>query len=166
MGLIDLEKGFYVSCFYSKSDYNWVIEEGPWIIMGHYFTVRKWKPNFKPSIVKITSTLVSFRISEVPLEYFNRKSLRRVGCFFGRVIKVDKTIVGAVRSRFARICVELDLSKPLTLTVCLAGVPTMVWGTPPELFRMWPVWTQGRGLQSTHKSYFRGKQQYAEWSDL
>lgn len=94
--------------------------------MGHYFIVRKWKPNFKPSIAKITSTLVSFRLSEVPLEYFNGKLLRRVGCFVGRVIKVDKITVGAVRSHFARICVEFNLSKPLTLSVYLSGVPTMV----------------------------------------
>lgn len=56
--LIDLEKGFYVARFYSEADYNRVLEEGPWIIMGHYLMVMKWKLNFRLSLVKITSTLV------------------------------------------------------------------------------------------------------------
>lgn len=39
--LIDLEGGFYLARFYSREDYFRVLEEGPWIIMGHYLTVMK-----------------------------------------------------------------------------------------------------------------------------
>lgn len=76
--LIDLEKGFYVARFYSEADYIRVLEGGPWIIMGHYLTVMKWKPNFRPSLATITSTLVWICLPEVPLEYFNEPSLRPV----------------------------------------------------------------------------------------
>lgn len=46
--LIDLEKGFYVARFFSDADYTRVLEGGPWVITGHYLTVTKWKPNFRP----------------------------------------------------------------------------------------------------------------------
>lgn len=124
--LIDLEKGFYVARFYSEADYNRVLEEGPWIIMGHYLTVMKWKPNFRPSLVKITSNLVWIRLPKVPLEFFNDTSLRRVGNSFGRVVKIDQTTVGSARGRFARIFVELDLSTPLIPMVNFVGIPTTV----------------------------------------
>lgn len=44
-----LEKGYCLVPFYSKTDYLKMLSGGPWIIMGHYFTVMKWQPNFCPS---------------------------------------------------------------------------------------------------------------------
>lgn len=119
--LIDLEKGFYVARFFSEADYTRVLEEGPWLIMGHYLAVMKWRPNFWPSLATVPSTLVW-----IPLEFFNEASLRRVGCTFGRVVKIDPTTVGKARGRFARLCVELDLTAPLVPTICIAGIPTAV----------------------------------------
>lgn len=124
--LIDLEKGFYVARFYSAEDYNRVLEGEPWIILGHYLTVTKWKPNFRPSLAKITSTLVWLRLPEVPLEYFTKKTLNRIGNAFGRLVKVDNTATAATIGKYVRICVELDLSKPLLPSVHIVGVQTAV----------------------------------------
>lgn len=42
--IIDMEEGYYVIRFYSKEDYQHVLENGPWLIQGHYLTVMKWRP--------------------------------------------------------------------------------------------------------------------------
>lgn len=44
--LNDLECGFFVVRFFSKADYLHVLEGGPWIRMGHYLSVIKWRLNF------------------------------------------------------------------------------------------------------------------------
>lgn len=56
--MLDLDLGFYLLRFYSKKDYLHVLEGGPWVILGHYLTVSKWKPEFRPSTASISSTLV------------------------------------------------------------------------------------------------------------
>ena len=55
-------------------DYNHVLTGGPWIILNHYLTVRKWEPNFKPSEAKEISTAVWLKLTELPIEYFNKKN--------------------------------------------------------------------------------------------
>ena len=47
--LLDLEKGFFLSR---------ILEEGPWTIHGHYITISKWKPGFRPTNADIKTTLV------------------------------------------------------------------------------------------------------------
>lgn len=47
--LTDMAEGFYVVCFFSRRDYLHVLEDGPWVILGHYLTVMKWRPKFWPT---------------------------------------------------------------------------------------------------------------------
>lgn len=44
--LTDLEEGFFIVRFFSRPDYLHVLEGGPWIILGHYLMVSKWRPKF------------------------------------------------------------------------------------------------------------------------
>lgn len=94
--------------------------------LAHYLTATRWKPNFRPSLAKITSKLVWLRLPEVPLEYFTEKNLNRIGNEFGRLVKVDNTATAATRGKYAQIYVELDLSKSLLPSAHIAGVQTVV----------------------------------------
>lgn len=66
------------------------------------------------------------RLPEVPLEYFTKKSMQCIGNAFGRLVKVDNTTTTTSRGKYARICVELDLSKPLLPSTYIAGILTFV----------------------------------------
>lgn len=52
---------------------------------------------------------------------FNERSLTKVGNTIGKMVKVDLQTEEIARGKFARICVELDLSKPLTAKVGVVG---------------------------------------------
>lgn len=39
--IIDLEHGYALVCFYTLEDYYHVLEQGLWIVLGHYLTVAK-----------------------------------------------------------------------------------------------------------------------------
>lgn len=41
-----LEEDYYVVRFFMRNDYMKVLEGGPWVILGHYLTVTRWKPKF------------------------------------------------------------------------------------------------------------------------
>lgn len=44
--IIDMDNGYFLVLFYKREDYFHVLEGGPWIIIGHYLMVNRWKPNF------------------------------------------------------------------------------------------------------------------------
>ena len=119
--LIDLEEGFYLIKFNMKEDYFKVLAGGPWILINHYLTVRKWEPNFKTSEANDIITAVWLRLPQLPIEYFNTKSLFQIGKRLGRPLKTDFNTATSTRGRYARICVEVDLAKPLIPAYSLAG---------------------------------------------
>ncbi|KAL0294393.1 UNVERIFIED_CONTAM: hypothetical protein Scaly_3122100 [Sesamum calycinum] len=47
--------------------------------------------------------------------------LMRIGNRIGRAVKVDETTMAASRGRYARVCVEVDLTKPLVSMITLLG---------------------------------------------
>lgn len=119
--LIDMDKGFMVARFFSKQDYMKVLTGGPWLILGHYLTLTKWRPNFQPSAMEVQTTLEWVRFPTLPLENFDDQSLLRIGNAVGKAIRVDSHSVDASKGRYARVCVELNLTAPLVPNV-------LVWG--------------------------------------
>lgn len=79
-------KGFFVVRFYSKEDYIHVLTEGPWIILGHYLKMSKWRPNFPPFFEAIYSIMVWIRLPELPIEFFNEELLLRIRYKLGKAL--------------------------------------------------------------------------------
>ncbi|KAI9070704.1 hypothetical protein K1719_047332 [Acacia pycnantha] len=61
------------------------------------------------------------RLPDVPFEFYNVESLRRIGNMIGKMIKVDRSTSVYDKGGFARICVEIDLKKPLIPTYLVFG---------------------------------------------
>ncbi|OMO90964.1 reverse transcriptase [Corchorus capsularis] len=111
--IIDLGNDYFLFKFQHKSDYTHALDGGPWIIGGHYLTVRQWKHNFQPDSDKINSIIAWIRLPQLPLEYYPNMAVRRIASTVGRVIRLDKTTETVDRGGFARVCVDLDLTAPL-----------------------------------------------------
>lgn len=89
--------------------------------MGHYLTVTKWRPYFNPSNAAINKTLVWIRLPNLLAELFDYSLLMDVGNMVGKAVKVDENTLTVNRGRYARICVELDLTKTLIPMVKVNG---------------------------------------------
>ncbi|CAN1153887.1 hypothetical protein LINPERPRIM_LOCUS14994, partial [Linum perenne] len=48
----------------------------------------------------------------VPIHFFNHTTDIRIGNHIGRTIRLDLATSEGARARYARVCVEVDLSKP------------------------------------------------------
>ncbi|KAI5664275.1 hypothetical protein M9H77_23598 [Catharanthus roseus] len=92
--IIDLEKGYFLVRFYSRKDYMHVLENRPWVIMGHYLTIFKWRPNFRPSMEKVISKLAWVHFLEVPIEFFEKETLMAMGKATDKAVKIDSTTMG------------------------------------------------------------------------
>lgn len=111
--MVDLDCGFLLFKFNEKVDYYHVLMDGPWVVMNHYLTVRKWKANFKPSKATETNSAIWLRLLELPIEYYDEKSLFQIAKRLGKPQKTDITTATSTKGKYARVCVEVDLSKPL-----------------------------------------------------
>uniref|UniRef100_A0A7N2KYR2 DUF4283 domain-containing protein n=1 Tax=Quercus lobata TaxID=97700 RepID=A0A7N2KYR2_QUELO len=119
---IDLERDFFLIRFSLKEDYDRVLKDGPWFVGGHYLSIRKWEPNFKPSTASVSSIVVWVRFPELPREYYELLVLHDLGQVIGPVLRIDTCATSETREQFARICVQVNLSNPLIKIIKIGGV--------------------------------------------
>lgn len=119
--MVDLGNDYFLVSFSSTEDLSAVLTEGPWLIYDHYLIVREWTPNFDPMSASINKVAVWVRFSGLPLEYYDSKVLTFIGNRIGRTVRVDQNTLYLERGKYARLCVEVDLTKPLLAMFELQG---------------------------------------------
>lgn len=81
-----------------------------WFIDRHPMRVFKWTPDFDPffesPIAALWCNLVGLLI-----HLFEKSALFAIGSLLGVPIQVDHDIISQSRLSFARICIEIDISK-------------------------------------------------------
>ncbi|CAN1124797.1 hypothetical protein LINPERHAP2_LOCUS2549 [Linum perenne] len=109
----DVGWGFFVVKLESVEDYERAMFGGPWMVGDHYVVIQDWRPYFRPEDSTLSTLRVWVRLPGLPLEYFDYGILKRIGNKIGTTVRIDHTTLEGARGNFARICVEVDLSKPL-----------------------------------------------------
>ncbi|KAJ4823210.1 hypothetical protein Tsubulata_007569 [Turnera subulata] len=106
--VVDLDNDYFLVRFEKREDYGHVLANGPWMIQGSYITVQSWSAGFDVSR-EPTRTVVWVQIPKMPAE----------------------------RAKFARLTIEVDLSKPLLgwveveqwwYKVCYEDLPDVCFG--------------------------------------
>ncbi|OMO79365.1 hypothetical protein CCACVL1_13717 [Corchorus capsularis] len=120
--IVDLGNEFFMLKFHSAEDLNFVIKEGPWFIAGHFLTMRKWEPNFRPSAASFSSVAVWVRLLELPVELFEEAILKKIGSKIGLPLKIDSHTLTGERGKYTRICVQINLDKALAKSITIEGV--------------------------------------------
>ncbi|KAI9123765.1 hypothetical protein K1719_005065 [Acacia pycnantha] len=111
--VFDLENDYYLVNFQHKEDYMEALTGGPWVITDAYLNVARWHPDFNPKAAKIESVVAWVRLPDLPAPLFDKKFLLNLGNSIGKAIRLDVHTAHRARGKFARMCVELDLTKPL-----------------------------------------------------
>jgi len=119
--LMDIGNAFYMVKFDGEDDKNKVINEGPWMIYDQYLAVRQWSPTFNASTAKIDKTMVWIRIPSLNLAFYDESVLWAVASMVGNPVKVDLHTLKVARGRFARMCAEVDITKPVVGRVGING---------------------------------------------
>ncbi|KAL8161267.1 hypothetical protein V2J09_012756 [Rumex salicifolius] len=129
----DIGNDFYVVKFSNQEDLSFVLTQGPWLIGESYLTIQRWRPNFFASEEKLRYVAAWIRIPNLSMEYFDRGVLSMIGKHIGKVLKIDKTTMIGERGRYTRMCVEIDMEKPLISKFRMIG---RIWRIQYEGFKL------------------------------
>ncbi|CAN1247076.1 hypothetical protein LINGRAPRIM_LOCUS3351 [Linum grandiflorum] len=108
----DASNAFFILRFSDPNDYQLAAFRGPWKIYDYYITVARWSPEFDET-APIRKILTWVRLPKLLIHYFNNVAVSRIGNYIGRTVRLDLATEEGARGRFARLCVEVDISKPL-----------------------------------------------------
>ncbi|XP_019235690.1 PREDICTED: uncharacterized protein LOC109216017 [Nicotiana attenuata] len=111
--LIDLGEQYFIVKFNKEENLETVLQKGPWFVFGHFLSVQRWEPNFVPAMAKQVLTAIWIRLPNLPTEFYDLEIVGKVGNTIGRLLKVDACTSAALRGRYARLCIELPLRKPV-----------------------------------------------------
>ena len=112
MDCIDLGLDYYIVNFEKPVDMDNVLKEGPWFIGHQFLAIRQWEPSYKASTAEFSSVAVWIRLLELPIEFYEPSALLKIGKAIGPVLRIDANTANDVRSRFAWLCVQVNLDKP------------------------------------------------------
>lgn len=113
ISIIDLSNDYYlVSCTHDDGK-NADLTKWLWFIYDHYLMVKEWSFNFHPTSGIIENVVVWICISKLLIQYYDAKVLFFVGNWVWRVVEVDKNMLQQKRWKYARLFVEVIISKPL-----------------------------------------------------
>lgn len=116
---VNLTYGFFLVRFYAKDDLEKVIKKGPWFIGDHFLSLRPWEPFFKPSSTTVSSVAVWIRLNELPIELYEAEVLKEIGEAIGKILRIDSHTAMEARRRYARLCVQIDINRPLINTIII-----------------------------------------------
>ncbi|CAN1141727.1 hypothetical protein LINPERHAP2_LOCUS12662, partial [Linum perenne] len=72
----------------------------------------RWTPEFNEE-EPLRKLLTWVHLLKLPIHFFNQLAVTRIGNYIGRTVRLDLATTEGARGRYARVCVEVDLSKPL-----------------------------------------------------
>ena len=117
---MDLGNEFFLTRFSMKEDLDAVLKRGPWFIGEHFLSIRPWEPFFKPEIANVSSIAVWVRLHALPIELYEAKVLKQIREAIGKVLRVDTHTAMEARGKYARLCIQVDVDKPL-INIVLIG---------------------------------------------
>lgn len=119
MDCIDLTHGFFLVRFYSKEDMDNMVKNGPWFIGDHFLSLRAWEPFFKPSSANVSLAAVWVRLNELSIELYDLEVLQQIGESIRKVLRIDSHTTTEAKGKYVRLCIQIDLNKPLINTVII-----------------------------------------------
>ena len=105
--------GFFIFRFSQSSAAKDVLEGGPWLISGRHLLLRWWSPGLSWRKESVSKVPVWVQFHNVPMEFWTPNGLSYIASAVGVPLYADSSTEACSRMAFARICVELDASKPL-----------------------------------------------------
>ncbi|XP_030931240.1 uncharacterized protein LOC115957160 [Quercus lobata] len=126
MDCIDLGYDYFLVKFELDEDVDTILMGGPWFIGQQFIAIRQWEPEFKASTATLSSVAVWIRLLELPIEYYEPNALLKIGKAIGPVLRIDSHTANGERGRFARLCVQVNLDKPLVRKLYLGKLEQCV----------------------------------------
>ena len=115
-GLLEVHSkgnGFFLFKFRNEAGLLEVLEGGPWLIAGHHIFLKRWRWGLRLTKEVVSRIPVWVQLHDVPLEYWIAEGLSCLASAVGIPLYADSATEGRRRLNYARVCIEIDASKPI-----------------------------------------------------
>lgn len=110
-----MANGFTLLKFTNAIKCNTVLDGQSGFVGGQIYSLQRTKPNLDPVKENHLSVLLWIRLPRLPLEMWNENILSKILKPIGRLIKLDPNFEEISKGLFVRVCLEVDVSKPLKM---------------------------------------------------
>ncbi|XP_057770279.1 uncharacterized protein LOC130990091 [Salvia miltiorrhiza] len=117
--LIPLGKGYYTLAFRTPEDKTRAKAKPVWELSCGHVRLREWSKHFDPFKEHSSMANVWVRIHYLPIEYWHPEILAGIGRYIGHPIKIDGASARRDFGQFARLLIELDMSKSFPTTLLI-----------------------------------------------
>ncbi|KAK9725294.1 hypothetical protein RND81_05G134400 [Saponaria officinalis] len=113
--ILYFSRGWYYFRFYTKEDMESIQSEA-WNLNGYPLVFKDWSPTVAGELDAVTHVPVWVLYPNLDPCFWSSSALSKVASFVGRPICADETTTCKTKIAFARILVEVDISKELPRT--------------------------------------------------
>lgn len=100
-------------CWETREAIQKLLFDGPWDVNGIIRQLALWQLFFELAFMKLSIDVICLQLHNLPMDLWDGDSLEMIASYISRLLKVDDYASSLHRSKFARICVEIDLANPL-----------------------------------------------------
>ena len=101
LDMTTLGRGFYSIQCPSQLKRSEIIVNSPWFLLGCHIWTQCWSAGFRPSATQVTEKPRWVALPELPIEFFNKNILQKVGNSLGKLLKIDAHSLTGDKRRFA-----------------------------------------------------------------
>jgi hypothetical protein len=112
-------KGFFTIIFHNLEDRNRIFDGGSYFYNSAGLFLRFWTEKFSPEKEDFTHAPVWLRLYSLPQEFWLEEVLAGIGNTIGIYVKSSEATKQRRYTSYARICVYLNIAKPLPGSITL-----------------------------------------------
>ncbi|PPR93048.1 hypothetical protein GOBAR_AA27625 [Gossypium barbadense] len=90
---MDLENDFYLVHFQDKDNFDRILMDGPWVIFGHYLTIRPWPSNFSAANTEVDNQILWIRLPSLSEGYYSKMLIRAIGQTIRPECGIDSAVI-------------------------------------------------------------------------
>lgn len=117
LNISPLAQGFFAFILESLENLSLINRSGHWFSSSSSHFIEPWSPSFDPSSTLISSASVWVRLPNFPLHLWILPSLTTIGNALGKFYCCCLSTTNYLKTTFARIYVQIDLSKGLLVEI-------------------------------------------------
>ena len=87
-----------------------VIFEGSWTLSRLVLQLFPWHAFFQPVSARLSTAAIWLQLHHLPNELWDKDILENIVGHTGKLLKIDDETINLSRAKYARICMELDLT--------------------------------------------------------
>ena len=113
MRIVEVGNNILQFKFSSKYQLDWVERCGPWSFDINLLLLCRWKKGLTSTNISFTYSPFWVQIWGLPFEHMSQEVGEEIGSKIGRFIEVDRCSWQSDQAKFMRVCVDLEIDKPL-----------------------------------------------------